>query len=73
MFTRRADMDIAMFHRAIVTKACHVRAEGNGVASNEVVLQVPVATQTGTRERSLDVTVGNGIWRTRASIKRLTL
>ena len=72
MFTQRADMDIAMFHRAIVTKACHVRAEGDGVADEEVVLQVPLATQPGTREHSLDVTIGSGVWRTRAGIKKLT-
>ena len=61
MFTQRADMDIAMFHRTIVTKTCHVRAEGDGVGNEEVVLQVPVGTQPGTREHSLDVPVGNSV------------
>jgi hypothetical protein len=61
MFTRRADMDIAMFHRAIVTKACHVRAGADGVTNEEIVLQVPVATRTGVTEHSLDVTVGSGV------------
>lgn len=72
MFTQRAKLHITMFHRAIVSKACHVRAEGGGVADEEVILQIPVATRPGTREHSLDVTVVTGVWQTRAGIKRST-